>query len=186
MPRTVRLFWAATTLLAFSLLSTPALVGQGDGPQPDRTDPALANPPDAAAVFRELKSLVGEWVIQDSERDFRITFETVANETVLVETWYSGEVRRSLTVYHLDVGRLLATHYCPQGNQPRLVWDGGDSLERISFEFLDATNLPDPQHSHQHSLSFDFEGSVETMIRGESYLEAGQEQSDSLSLVRRR
>ena len=45
-------------------------------------------------------------------------------------------------MYHLDGDRLLATHYCPQGNQPRLkLMDDGDP-KRLSFAFVDGTGMP--------------------------------------------
>lgn len=49
-----------------------------------------------------------------------------------------------MSVYHLDHGALMLTHYCAQGNQPRLraALIGDDS---IVFRFLDATNVLDGQ-----------------------------------------
>ena len=80
---------------------------------------ANANQPNLNALER-LSTLEGSWKVADSDEPFRITIEKTANDSVLLETWFVGENKHSLTVYHMDNERLIATHYCPQGNQPRL------------------------------------------------------------------
>lgn len=71
---------------------------------------------------------------------------------MLVETWTLSPTRESMTLYALDGERLLATHYCPQGNQPRLKWIGSDAVLGERFEFQDGTNLGIPGHAHQQSF----------------------------------
>ena len=47
-----------------------------------------------------------------------------------------------LTLYHRDGNRLVLTHYCMAGNQPRMQakpFDAG--ANELAFEFLDATDL---------------------------------------------
>ena len=47
-----------------------------------------------------------------------------------------------LTVFHLDGDRLILTHYCMAGNQPRMQATSYDAKKgEIRFQFLDATNL---------------------------------------------
>ena len=132
-----------------------------------------------------LGGLVGTWEIVDSDKDFRIEFDLVAGDSVLVETWYSGTTKRSLTLYHLDGERLMATHYCPQGNQPRLVAKPSSDSARLSFEYFDATNLEDPAASHQHSLSFDFSDPSGIVKRSETYRQGEKEEASTLLLERR-
>ncbi|WP_223789857.1 hypothetical protein [Marinicella meishanensis] len=140
---------------------------------------------DSAEVgFDALKLLVGTWKVQGSETDFRIQFELTANETVLMETWLSKGKKHSLTVYHLDGKRLMATHYCPQGNQPRLVMSGSFKEGKIEFEYLDATNLGSIEDSHQHHLAFVMPKGFKHIERIESYLTANKENTDQLVLER--
>jgi hypothetical protein len=153
---------------------------------------APKGPPSAQqSAFGRLATLVGDWRIHDSDKDFHISFELIANDSVLVETWHSTGAKRSLTLYHLDRDRLMATHYCPQGNQPRLILQpraATDEIGRtgpISFRYLDATNLGDAAESHQHSLSFDLNDPTGRLRRTESYLQNGEEESSTLVLVRR-
>ena len=144
---------------------------------------AAADEGDAAGqAFADLASLVGEWKIVGSDRDFRIVFETTAGGTVLVETWMRGTAKHSMTLYHRDGDRLIATHYCPQGNQPRLEMapDSGGHVYR--FAYFDATNLPSLDRSHQHSLALDISSKAGLLKRSESYLADGEESFDSLTL----
>ena len=99
-----------------------------------------------------------------------MAFRQSAGDSVLVETWTLASGRESMTLYTLDGERLLATHYCPQGNQPRLQFAGTDANGRWQFRFLDGGNLHVPGKSHQQAfwLKLDADGSFE---RGETYVE---------------
>lgn len=144
-----------------------------------------ASPQSSEAAYGSLKSLEGTWVKDDdSGKDFRIVFELTANESVLVESWMRGDRRHSMTVYHLDGDRLMATHYCPQGNQPRMVSASFEQANVVEFHYQDATNLVDMSHSHQHSLRLDFSADNGSLVRGESYLGDGVEDHSELLLVR--
>ena len=123
--------------------------------------PAAAPPPPAAEAvsadqaFAQLSKLVGRWRPADrADGTLSIRFYLTAGGTVLVESWEraNGEPH-SLTLYHRDGAALLATHYCPQGNQPRLALAGRDALG-LRFAFRDATDLGAGE-SHQHDLWLD-------------------------------
>ena len=144
---------------------------------------ANANQPNLNALER-LSTLEGSWKVADSDGPLKITFEKTANDSVLLETWFAGENKHSLTVYHMDNERLIATHYCPQGNQPRLEMQPQFDSDQISFKYFDATNMKDTTQSHQHILSFDFSAMPAVLIRSEVYLENDIEHSDTLHLQR--
>ena len=132
-----------------------------------------------------LKPLVGTW--QNKERpnsQFRINFELIANDTVLVEKWLRAGKTRSLTLYHQDGSNLLATHYCPQGNQPRLKLTPGSTTQMISFKFQDATNLATIDDNHQHSLGLKLPTETSDFIRSEMYLSKNGEENSALTLMR--
>ncbi|NVJ59929.1 MAG: hypothetical protein HWE27_06035 [Gammaproteobacteria bacterium] len=147
---------------------------------------ALADAPgEKVDSFVKLKELTGHWVKEGgSPEKFYISFYTSANGSVLVEDWISNGVSRSLTVYHRDGERLLATHYCPQENQPRLKLKESSNENEISFVFKDATNLEDLNENHQHSLSFEFVDK-DTLIRKESYISSGTLAPSTLKLIRK-
>lgn len=141
---------------------------------------------DINIAFHQLKSLVGSWTKEGTKKtNFTIQFELIANSSTLIETWFYNKKKHSLTTYHLDGDKLMATHYCPQGNQPRLYLTEDSTLKSLSFSYFDATNLTDSQSSHQHSLGFELSSSMNKIVRKESYLnQSNEEDHSSLILVR--
>ena len=131
--------------------------------------------------FETIAALTGEWRVAE-QASLRIVFEPTAGGSVIIERWMRGDRMHSLTVYHLDGERLIATHYCPQGNQPRLAATPSDSGE-IRLTFLDATGL-DPDESYQHDLSL-ARNADGTVSRAESYWgPEGAGEESTLTLVR--
>jgi hypothetical protein len=148
---------------------------------------AFAENPSAQIAFEQLKSLEGRWKEKGSESSsFSIEFVLTANDTVLVERWLSGEKLHSLTLYHLDKDHLLATHYCPQNNQPRLKMSSSSNNGSISFDFMDVTNLVSEKQSYQHSLGFSFSTEGEGVIRSETYMGENGAESSSFTIVRKK
>ena len=136
--------------LCFALVA--AVLAGSAGAQP--AAPAAAAVP-AQEAFAELSKLAGRWRPSDgADGSLIIHFYLTAGGTVLVESWQgaNGEPH-SLTLYHRDGSSLIATHYCPKGNQPRLALAGRDA-QGLHFTFRDATDL-DPAESHQHDLWLD-------------------------------
>lgn len=135
---------------------------------------------ESAVQFGKIAALAGEWRVQESP-SLRIVFEPTAGGSVIIERWMVGERMHSMTVYHLDGERLVATHYCPQGNQPRMVARAAGSAG-VSFAFLDATDL-DPHESYQHDLSFNWNAGG-TVSRADTYRgPQGAEEDSVLTLV---
>ena len=140
----------------------------------------------APEIFSQMKTLVGVWEKQGATNSkFNISFELTANDTTLIETWnYKGK-KHSLTLYHLNGKDLMATHYCPQGNQPRLHLSNDATLNNIRFNYFDATNLKSLEDSHQHSLGFEIYESSDRILRKETYLSMSGEEASELTLVRK-
>ncbi len=135
----------------------------------------------SAMRFETITALTGEWQVQE-HASLRIVFEPTAAGSVIMEKWMRGERMHSLTIYHLDDERLIATHYCPQGNQPRLAATASDN-GKIRFSFLDATGL-DPNESYQHDLSLE-RNADGTVSRAETYWGPdGAGEETTLTLVR--
>lgn len=113
---------------------------------------------DAAAAFDRLKTLAGEWEADTTSMGkARLTYELAANGTALVERESFEKMPAMVTMYHLDGARLLLTHYCMAGNQPRMVARSYDRASGVlDFEFLDATNLASPGTGHMRSVTMRF------------------------------
>jgi len=139
---------------------------------------------EAEDAFAQLTRMVGTWRVADKpDSSLRIRFYLTARGTVLVESWEVRGQPHSLTLYHRDSTALLATHYCPQGNQPRLALAGRDS-SGLHFVFRDATDLDLALESHQHDLWFDLVN-PNRPVRGETYSSKdGLGTQEQLELVR--
>jgi hypothetical protein len=135
---------------------------------------AAAEPITPRAAFAQLQTLVGEWEGKTEKgRALKVSYRLTAAGTVLIETWTLGPQRESLTLYHMDDESLLATHYCPVGNQPRLRLTEGGSASLFAFEFVSATNLPKPEAAHQHRFEMELLD-ANSFARSETYLENGK------------
>lgn len=111
---------------------------------------------DASLAFERLSTLAGEWQGRNAQGNvIRVSYKLIANGHTLVESWDMGRGRTSMTVYHRDGDALLATHYCPLGNQPRLKLVPAVAPGLIAFAFLDATNLEPSSSEHVVSLRFE-------------------------------
>ena len=114
--------------------------------------PAAEPKSDAASAFARLKTLVGEW--QATTGKARLTYELTAGGSVLLERATMENMPSMITAFYLDGDRLLLTHYCMVGNQPRMQARGFDpSTGELAFHFLDGTNIPaGAGHMHNATL----------------------------------
>ena len=124
-----------------------------------------AAPSPAERQFAQIVALEGRWQVAETDA-LQIVFEKTARGHTMIERWETASGLHSITVYHLDGDRLIATHYCPQGNQPRLESIDGDD-GAIAFRFRDITDLDDGE-SHTHRLRFDPQGDG-SVVRTEVY-----------------
>jgi hypothetical protein len=110
----------------------------------------------ASAAFDKLKSLAGTWETKTPEGVIPITYGVTANGSAVVETIGSGDWRM-VSVYHMDHDRLLMTHYCGHGNQPRMAaTPAPGEVKSLSFDFVDISNLASPDAGYMRSLKMSF------------------------------
>jgi hypothetical protein len=115
--------------------------------------------PNAAAAFERMKGLVGTWeAVAGDGRKATVRSELVAAGSALLERYLDPKMpagSERITLYHLDGERLLLTHYCVAKNQPQMRLTHYDPENGVlSFDFLEATNLPDPNAGHMHRARF--------------------------------
>jgi hypothetical protein len=133
--------------------------------------------------FQRLKGLAGEWRGRTPHgRDIGLSYRLIAHGSALVETWDLGGGRESLTIYHMDGDVLLASHFCPLGNQPRLSLRRA-APDRLEFEFRDGTNLDPAADAHQHSFWIEFQGPV-AIMRSETYREGAEDETEAVRYER--
>ena len=114
----------------------------------------------AAGAFEKMKGLAGEWQAKTADgKIHHASYKLVAGGTCLEETFRMGDddSHAMVTMYHLDGDNLMLTHYCIANNQPRMrATKISDDLKEITFDFVDATNLPDPNAGHMYKAVFNF------------------------------
>jgi hypothetical protein len=145
---------------------------------------AHAGAPSAEQSFEHLRALVGTWTAPVSEgKEIRLTYRLISGGSTLVETYTLPSGKETLTLYHLDGTRLLATHYCAQGNQPRLRLAPGATEKRWLFTFVDVTNLKSPRASRLHRMELTL-GDADHFTKVETYRSNGKDETDTLNFTR--
>lgn len=142
---------------------------------------------DSAKPWKKLETLVGTWQRIDAStpagKAFRIRYRLISADTALVEEFGDPAKQPTQTVFHLDGDHVLATHYCAQGNQPRLRLRAGAMADVLVFDFLDATNLRSAADSHLVRLTLRWRD-ADHIVREEVYATNGREEAGTLSLER--
>ncbi len=118
-----------------------------------------ANPPAEKGGLDKLKALVGTWKGTDpGGKPITVSYKLVSADNSLMETLDTGEQEGSMvTIYHSDNDKVMMTHYCSLGNQPRMRLDRSSKDEnKLVFKFVDATNLKTKDDAHMHKLTFTF------------------------------
>jgi hypothetical protein len=133
-----------TILTAVAVLAAAGGIRAGEAKQPS----------EAAAAFERIKGLSGEWAANLKTGKARLSYEVVAGGNAVLERDAMEGMPVMLTVYYLDGDRLLLTHYCMAGNEPRMQARRFDAATgELTFEFLDATNLASPAAGHMHDAT---------------------------------
>ena len=102
---------------------------------------------DAVKTFDQLKTLNGTWEGKSPKGDpFKVIFRPTAGGSALMSEIVGEE--DMITMFHMDNNRVLATHYCGAGNQPRMAASSSPDGKTISFNFVDVTNLATPKSGH--------------------------------------
>lgn len=109
--------------------------------------------------FDQMKSLAGTWEGKNRMGDpVEVSYRMASGNVLMseIQTEMKGEQKDMISMIHLDGGRLLLTHYCAVGNQPRMQAAVSPDGKTITFDFLDATNLASPDAGHMHRVTFTF------------------------------
>jgi hypothetical protein len=119
----------------------------------------------ASQAFERFKALAGDWVAaEDGEMskkgDLVARYAVTAGGSAVVETVFPGSPYEMVTVYHADGRDLVLTHYCMEGNQPRMRARGA-SGSRFDFKFDGGTNVDPRRDKHMHSATVELVGADE-------------------------
>ena len=118
-------------------------------------------------------------------------FRVTAGGSAVEETIFPGSKMEMLSVYHMDKGNLLMTHYCAIGNQPRMKLNAKKSTaQELVFDFDGGTNLNPRRDNHMHSLRLTLpspgKSGAEKLHMDGTSMEGGKEQPGcSMTLTRK-
>jgi len=139
----------AIAALAFLTAAAPVLAGS-------KSDSAKCR-----AAFERMKTLSGEWRGHIGQRnqgdEVTVLYKTVAGGSAVVETLFPGTPHEMVTVYHLDGDKLVLTHYCAAGNQPKMALTKKSTADALDFDFVGGTNVNARKGRHMHSARIRFE-----------------------------
>jgi hypothetical protein len=112
------------------------------------------DPVEAPATWAALtQRLPGRWIGTTGTRSTPVEYRLIAGNSVLVET-FGRPGHETKTTYHADRRGLMATHYCAQGNQPRLRMRAGGPRQ-LTFTLADVTGK-DADEAVLVELDYDF------------------------------
>lgn len=116
----------------------------------------------AESGMASLKALAGTWAGTVDMGGQKTTMEShwrvTAGGTAVEETLFAGTPHEMVSVFHRDGSRLLMTHYCAAGNQPRMrcVSPAADTAAgKFAFEMQDITNLASPDALRMQHATFE-------------------------------
>jgi len=105
----------------------------------------------AQKSFEELKALDGTWEGKSlNGQPLEVAYRVTSNGSAIMSEIKGKE--DMISMFNLDGDRVLLTHYCAVGNQPRMVASPSPDGKTITFHFLDATNLATPDAGHMNRL----------------------------------
>jgi len=108
---------------------------------------------DAQKAFNAIKNLPGTWEQQTPDgHTLQVTFKVVSGGSAVMSE-IADSKEDMISMIHLDgPNRLLLTHYCAVGNQPRMEASFSPDGKVITFRYVDATNLTTPDVAHMRQM----------------------------------
>jgi hypothetical protein len=108
----------------------------------------------AQKSFDQLKSLTGSWEGKASDGNLvQVSFRDTAAGSALMSEIHGHGPENMISMIHLDgPNRLMLTHYCGAGNQPRMTATTSADGKTITFDFFDGTNIPSPESGHMQRV----------------------------------
>lgn len=172
-------------LLLLGLVSvSPLFAGEaccsgGKAAQSAAATPAASVGVSAEESFAALKALAGHWKgTAKGDPDFAVEaiYRVTSGGSAVMETLAPGSEHEMVTLFHLERGALVATHYCSAGNQPRLrLVSGGKSQWVFDFDANCAVDPAKDMHIHGADIQLAEDGTLhETWIAHQDGQEVGR------------
>ena len=138
----------------------------------------------AQKSFEQLKSLAGSWEGTMDGQTLHVSLRVTSKGNALMHEMKGAGPDDPITMFNLDGERLMLTHYCDAGNQPRMVATVSPDGKTIVFDFLEATNLQSSQMGHMQRVTFTFIDSSHHTEKWEFAMASGKQMGGLLDLKR--
>jgi hypothetical protein len=147
MNRVTLAFGICLLLAASVIVSAFASPRQGKGKASNASD-----------CFAKLKTLAGDWVTKDEsgKEVVALRYKVTAAGNAVQETIFPGAGHEMVTVYTMDAGNLVLTHYCVLGNQPHLKATDASTPSKMEFTCIGGGNMKSENDMHMHHAEFTF------------------------------
>ena len=126
--------FARTLILAAIALSTVCAVAQTE----------------AEKAFAAIKNMPGTWEGTTPKGPVQVIFKVTGGGSSVMSEIVGKE--DMISMFHMDGSRLLLTHYCAVGNQPRMQASVSPDGKTFTFTYVDATNLASPEAGHMQRM----------------------------------
>jgi len=138
--RITHAIWVASLASGVALLAASTVADSADS----RRAPSL----DA------IKALTGTWVAADEAgqptsqvmSEFRVT----SGGHAVIETLFPGTEHEMISMYHMDGGDLVMTHYCTLGNRPHMKAEIDPTDGHIVFRCVSGGAIQCDKEMHMH------------------------------------
>lgn len=106
---------------------------------------------DAQKAFDTIKNLPGTWEGNTPMGPVQVTFKVTSGGSAVMSEILGKE--DMVSMFHMDgPNRLVLTHYCAIGNQPRMQAETSPDGKTVTFTYFDATNLASPDAGHMQKM----------------------------------
>ncbi|HUD66454.1 MAG TPA: hypothetical protein VMQ17_17845 [Candidatus Sulfotelmatobacter sp.] len=109
---------------------------------------------DAQKAFTAIKNMPSTWEQKMPDgKTLQVNFKVVSGGSAVMSEILGMGKEDMISVFNMDgPNRLLLTHYCSAGNQPRMQASVSPDGKTMTFSFVDATNLATPDAGHMQSM----------------------------------
>jgi hypothetical protein len=139
---------------AMGVLALAAVLGAGQFLKADEEGMAAPKMP---AEFDKLKGLVGTWkgtadMGADKPMDVTHTFELTSGGSAVMEKLMVGSPKEMVSMYCSEGGKLIMTHYCSMGNQPKMGLMKSSDNE-LDFMVKGTSGIGSKMDPHMHGVN---------------------------------
>ncbi|MEA3188736.1 MAG: hypothetical protein QOD99_2566 [Chthoniobacter sp.] len=112
---------------------------------------------DTRTAFARMKSLSGDWTgPKMMGHPMNMNVRVIAGGSAVLATFCAGTPMEMITVYYVSNDKLVQTHYCMLGNQPRMKLNAKkSSADTLVFDFAGGDNIKATRmNMHGETLHF--------------------------------